>query len=163
MSKTADFTQLISDNEGALFKVSALYTNDRDSQKDLYQEVVLQLWRSYDQYEGTAKRSTWLYRVALNTAISYLRQSKRQRATVELDAVLPQLSSEGNELLEERLALLQQQIKKLDSLEKGIILLYLEDRSYDEIAAITGLSPTNVGTKLSRIKEKLKKQMKREA
>ena len=80
-----------------------------------------------------------------------------------LETVLPQLSTEGNELLEERLALLQQQIKKLDSLEKGIILLYLEDRSYDEIAAITGLTPTNVGTRLSRIKEKLKKQMKQEA
>ena len=163
MSKTADFTQLISDNEGALFKVSALYTNDRDSQKDLYQEMVLQLWRSFDQYQGRAKISTWLYRVALNTAISYLRQSKKQKATVGLETVLPQLSTEGNELLEERLALLQQQIKKLDSLEKGIILLYLEDRSYDEIAAITGLTPTNVGTRLSRIKEKLKKQMKQEA
>ena len=163
MSKTADFTQLISDNEGALFKISTLYTNDRDSQKDLYQEMVLQLWRSFDQFKGKAKQSTWLYRVALNTAISFLRQSKKHKPMMELDQVLPQLSTEGNELLEERLRMLQEQIKKLDSLEKGIILLYLEERSYDEIASITGLSPTNVGTRLSRIKNKLKKQMKQEA
>lgn len=159
MSKTADFTQLISDNEAALSKISAVYTNDPDSRKDLYQEMVLQLWRSFERFRGDAKSSTWLYRVALNTAISFLRKNKKHKGHLSLDREISVLAEGVDEVLEERLEQLYAQIRQLDSLEKGIILLYLEDRSYEEIATITGLSTTNVGTRLSRIKNKLKKQM----
>lgn len=163
MSKTAEFTQLISENEGALFKITSVYTNDRDNQQDLYQEIVLQLWKSYDSYKGQSKRSTWLYRIALNTAISYLRKSKKQKVLIPIDQVVSELAIHHDPLFEERLKMLYEQIKGLDALEKGIILLYLEDRNYEEIAAITGLTVTNVATRLSRIKTKLKKQINREA
>ena len=163
MSKTADFTQLISKHEGTIFKITAVYTNDRDSQKDLYQEVVLQLWRSYDQFRGDAQRGTWLYRVALNTAISYLRQKKKRAAVINLDAFSTDFTEQRDEAMEDRLRMLYHQIGALDPLDKGLILLYLEDRSYEEMAAITGLSQSNVGTKLSRIKMKLKKRINTEA
>lgn len=163
MSKTADFTQLISKHEGTIFKITAVYTNDRDSQKDLYQEVVLQLWRSYDQFRGDAQRGTWLYRVALNTAISYLRQKKKRAAVINLDAFSTDFTEQRDEAMEDRLRMLYRQIGALDPLDKGLILLYLEDRSYEEMAAITGLSQSNVGTKLSRIKMKLKKRINTEA
>ena len=163
MSKTEDFTRLISDHEGTLYKVTAVYTNDRDSQQDLYQEVVLQLWRSYEKYRGDAQRGTWLYRVALNTAISYLRQNKRRATVIDTGAYVPDMSEQRDDALEERLRQLYRQIGQLDPLEKGLILLYLEERSYEEMAAITGLSQSNVGTRLSRIKDKLKQRINTEA
>lgn len=159
MSKTAEFTQLISENEGAIFKITSVYTDDRDSQKDLYQEIVLQLWNSFDAFKGASKRGTWLYRVALNTAISYLRKSKKHKVLVPIDQVVLDITEAQDTSFEERLKTLYAQIRELGSLEKGIILLYLEDKSYDEISVITGLSVTNVATRLSRIKSKLKKQI----
>lgn len=159
MSNTAEFTQLISENEGAIFKITSVYTDDKDSQKDLYQEIVLQLWKSFDAFKGASKRGTWLYRVALNTAISYLRKSKKHKALVPIDQVIQHLTEVHDSDFEDKLKTLYAQIRKLDSLEKGIILLYLEDKSYEEIAVITGLTVTNVATRLSRIKNKLKKQI----
>lgn len=160
MSKTAEFTQLISENEGAIFKITSVYTDDRDSQKDLYQEVVLQLWNSYDAFRGASKKSTWLYRVALNTAISYLRKSRKHKVLIPIDQVVLDLTEDHDPAFEERLQMLYAHIRELSSLEKGIILLYLEDKSYEEIAVITGLTVTNVATRLSRIKIKLKQQIK---
>ncbi len=163
MSNTAEFTQLISENEGAIFKITSVYTDDRDSQKDLYQEIVLQLWKSFDAFKGASKRGTWLYRVALNTAISYLRKSKKHKVLVPMDQVVQHLTEVQDSDFEDRLKTLYAQIRELDSLEKGIILLYLEDKSYEEIAVITGLTVTNVATRLSRIKNKLKKQINPES
>lgn len=163
MSKTAEFTQLISENEGAIFKITSVYTDDRDSQKDLYQEIVLQLWNSFDAFKGASKRGTWLYRVALNTAISYLRKSKKHKVLVPIDQVVLDITEAQDTSFEERLKTLYAQIRELGSLEKGIILLYLEDKSYDEISVITGLSVTNVATRLSRIKSKLKKQINQQS
>ncbi len=163
MSNTAEFTQLISENEGAIFKITSVYTDDRDSQKDLYQEIVLQLWKSFDAFKGASKRGTWLYRVALNTAISYLRKSKKHKVLVPIDQVVQHLTEVQDSDFEDRLKTLYAQIRELDSLEKGIILLYLEDKSYEEIAVITGLTVTNVATRLSRIKNKLKKQINPES
>lgn len=163
MSKTAEFTQLISENEGAIFKITSVYTDDRDSQKDLYQEIVLQLWNSFDAFKGASKKGTWLYRVALNTAISYLRKSKKHKVLVPIDQVVLDITEAHDSSFEERLKTLYAQIRELGSLEKGIILLYLEDKSYEEISAITGLSVTNVATRLSRIKSKLKKQMNQQS
>ena len=163
MSKTAEFTQLISENEGAIFKITSVYTEDRDSQKDLYQEIVLQLWKAFDAFKGDSKKSTWLYRVALNTAISHLRKSKKQKVMVPIDQVVLEMTETHDPVFEERLKALYQHIRGLSSLEKGIILLFLEDKSYEEISSITGLTVTNVATRLSRIKEKLKKRINQEA
>ena len=163
MSKTAEFTQLISENEGAIYKITSVYTNDQDSQKDLYQEIVLQLWNSFDAFKGASKRGTWLYRVALNTAISYLRKSKKHNVLVPIDQVVLDITEAHDSSFEERLKALYAHIRELGSLEKGIVLLYLEDKSYEEISAITGLSVTNVATRLSRIKSKLKKQINQQS
>lgn len=163
MSNTAEFTQLISENEGAIFKITSVYTNDRDSQKDLYQEIVLQLWNSFDAFKGASKRGTWLYRIALNTAISFLRKSKKHKVLVPIDQVVSDLTEAHDSEFEDRLKTLYAQIRELGSLEKGIILLYLEDKSYEEISVITGLSVTNVATRLSRIKTKLKKQINQQS
>jgi len=159
MSNTAEFTQLISENEGAIFKITSVYTDDRDNQKDLYQEIVLQLWKSFDAFKGTSKKSTWLYRVALNTSISYLRKSSKHKVLVPIDQVVLDITEAYDSSFEERLKALYAHIRELDSLEKGVILLYLEDKSYEEISTITGISVTNVATRLSRIKMKLKKQI----
>ena len=163
MSNTAEFTQLISENEGAIFKITSVYTDDRDSQKDLYQEIVLQLWKSFDAFKGTSKRSTWLYRVSLNTAISYLRKSKKHKVLVPIDQVVQEITETYDPVFEERLKALYAHIRQLNSLEKGIILLFLEDKNYEEISSITGLSVTNVATRLSRIKTKLKKQINQQS
>ena len=127
-------------------------------QKDLYQEIVAQLWTAYGKFREEAKVSTWIYRIALNTAITMLRKDKKLAKTKEVDWVL-QYTDRKDPVQEERIRQLYQQIEQLNDLEKGIILLFLEDRSYEEMATITGLTVTNIATRLSRIRKKLKAQM----
>lgn len=158
MRKEEAFTQMIKEHEGVIFKITSVYTNNTSDQKDLYQEIVYQLWKGYDSFRGDSKISTWMYRVALNTAFTHIRKDKRRGHAVPLEHI--DLSYEVHDpILEERLKQLYKQIKLLSDLEKGLILLLLEGKKYEEIADITGLSPTNVGTRISRIKQKLKKQM----
>lgn len=158
MRKEEAFTQIVKENEGVIYKITSVYTNNTTDQKDLYQEIVYQLWKGYDGFRGESKVSTWMYRVALNTAFTHIRKNKRKGHSVPLDHI--DLTYEVHDpLLEERLKQLYRQIKLLSDLEKGLILLLLEGKKYDEIADITGLSPSNVGTRISRIKQKLKKQM----
>lgn len=159
MGTTRDFTELIKQNEGILFKITSVYAADRDAQKDLYQEVVLQLWKSFGSFRNESKVSTWLYRIALNTAITFMRKAKKKAPFIPIDQVVLEYTETKDQLFEERVKLLYEHIKALDSLEKGIVLLYMEEKSYEEIAQITGLTASNVGTRLSRIKAKLKQQM----
>ena len=159
MDQETKFVQIIRENEGIIYKVSSIYAQAKEDRLDLYQEIVLQLWKAWKKYRGEAKVSTWMYRVAMNTGITYIRKQKKRAKQVELDA---QLLNQGENLdpaLEERMNLLYRHIEGLGKLDKGLILLYLEDRNYEEIAEITGLSKSNVGTRLSRIKQKLKNQM----
>jgi len=159
MSKEEDFTRIIKDHEGVIFKITTIYTDGAEDQKDLYQEIVYQLWRAYDMFRGEAKISTWMYRVALNTAITRLKKEKRKGNRVGIDQIVLKQTENYNTDFEEKLKILYAHIKKLNDLEKGLILLLLEGKKYDEIAAITGLSPSNVGTRISRIKQKLKTQI----
>ena len=159
MTKEQEFTEVIKKNQGIIFKVSSVYTNSTEDQKDLYQEIVYQLWKSFKTFKGTSKISTWLYRVALNTSITFLKKEKRDGVKVPIEQILTYKSDESDTILEDRIKLLHHQIKKLNIIEKGIILLYLEGKSYDTIAEITGFTKTNIGTRLSRIKEKLKTQI----
>jgi RNA polymerase sigma-70 factor (ECF subfamily) len=159
MSETAQFTQLIKDNEGILFKVTSVYTDDYETKQDLYQEIVLQLWKSFDAFNGESKWSTWMYRIALNTAITYMRKAKKKKVFVPLDQTVLNYSESTDHEFEERLKTLYAHIKMLNTLEKGIILLFLEDKNYEEISSITGLTVTNVASRLSRIKMKLKEQI----
>lgn len=159
MRSKQEFIKDIKENEGIIYKVSRLYTNTAEDQKDLFQEIVYQLWKSHGSFKKNSKISTWIYRVALNTAISNLKKEKRKETRVTLDNFLLNHPYEIDTETEERIALLYAHIKKLSIVERGIILLHLEGKNYDEIAAITGFTKTNVGTRLGRIKQKLKSQI----
>ena len=153
--KTA-FVAIIKENEGILYKITRVYTDTTEDQKDLYQEIVYQLWKSFDSFKGNSKISTWMYRIALNTSIASLNKRKKKVQQVNLDFELLQVIEEKDTIIEEQLNLLYKTIKQLNVIEKGLILLFLEGKSYEEIALITGFSNSNVGTRLSRIKKKLK-------
>ncbi|WP_373056343.1 RNA polymerase sigma factor [Zunongwangia sp. H14] len=159
MKKKEHFTRAIAENEGLIYKVTLLYTENLQDREDLYQEIVFQLWKSYDSFNEFSKLSTWMYRVAMNTAIYNLKKKKRAIGTITLGPIVERVAVHKDNSEEEKLKLLNDQIQKLNLLEKGIILLYLEGKSHDEIAEIIGITKSNVGTKISRIKEKLKSRL----
>lgn len=153
------FNKVIKENEGLIFKVTTLYTNNSQDRNDLYQEIVYQLWKSFGSFNEQSKLSTWMYRVALNTAIYYLKKAKRRIDTVPIDLEIHRFTDERDKTEEEKVKLLYAHIQMLNLLEKGIILLYLEGKSHEEIASIVGITISNVGTKVMRIKEKLRSQI----
>ena len=159
MGKEESFTRIIKDNEGVIFKITTIYTDNRQDQKDLYQEIVYQLWKSFDSFRNESKISTWMYRIALNTAIGQLKKSKKHSNKTGIDQVVLQQTENYDTEFENRLKMVYEQIHQLNILEKGLILLLLEGKKYEEIAEITGLSETNVGTRISRIKQKLKSRI----
>jgi RNA polymerase sigma-70 factor (ECF subfamily) len=159
MQREEKFVRIIKQHEGVIFKITTMYTDNRDDQKDLYQDVVYQLWKSFDSFRAESKISTWMYRIALNTALTRLKKSKRMGNTISIDRVVMQQTDNYNPEFEGKLKVLYTHIKQLNVIEKGLMLLLLEGKKYDEIAEITGLSPSNVGTKISRIKQKLTKQI----
>lgn len=159
MNKQRDFIKLIRQHEGIIYKISRVYFERDEDQKDLYQEIVYQLWKSFESFNSQSKWSTWMYRVALNTAISTLNRQKKGLRKVTSDH-LDQIKLEPfDPIMEERVDWLYKSIQELTVVEKGIILLYLEGKSHEEISNITGFSTTNIGTRISRIKLKLKKQI----
>jgi RNA polymerase sigma-70 factor (ECF subfamily) len=148
--------QLIDQHQGIIHKICRLYRDSREDQEDLFQEIVYQLWRSASTFSGKSKFSSWMYRVALSTAIGTFRKKKPDIIyTAELPDH-PELSHEPGEQKEQLFAAL----KKLDAADKAIITLYLEDLTYQEIAEITGITENNVGVKLNRIKNKIQQLLK---
>jgi RNA polymerase sigma-70 factor (ECF subfamily) len=164
----ADFLQLIRDNKGILFKISNSYCRNRDDREDLMQEMIYQLWKSGQTFDANYKFSTWMYRIALNVAISFYRQQRRSGLHIAFGGDLHLMELEdrsdgtgevdGAGGVEEKIDLLQQFIRDLAELDKALMILYLEERTYREIAEILGITETNVATKLSRIKGRLKQQ-----
>ena len=161
MQKEAVFTDLIREHQGLLYKVTSIYTDNKEDQEDLLQEIVYQLWKYFDSFRNDSKITTWMYRVAMNTAITFIKKKKRRPDSIPIADVFIKQSDTNNDAYEERLRLLYQHLKYLNTLEKGLIFLLLEGKSYKEIAQITGLNDSNVGTKISRIKKKLKTNMKK--
>ena len=159
MSKKEVFTAAIKENEGILFKIASIYTNSIEDKQDLIQEIIYQLWKSYDSFNQQSRFSTWMYRVALNVAIYQLKVSKKKILTVPIEQQNYNYQEDNNSAMEEKWKLFRKQIEGLNLLDKAIVTLYLDDKSYDEIADVIGISSSNVGTKLSRIKEKLKTQI----
>ncbi len=159
MADEAQFVQIIKENEKIIFKITTIYADSADDQKDLYQDIVIQLWRAYGSFREESKLSTWLYRVALNTAITRLRKEKKSGTKVPIDQVILNHSHSPDIEQEEKIKELYRSIEALNEMDKGVVLLILEEKSYEEIAEITGLTISNVGTRLNRIKKKLKKQM----
>lgn len=162
MTVKQEFIKHVKEHEGIVYKVASVYADGKEDRQDLFQEIIYQLWRSYPTFKGHSKISTWMYRVALNTSITHLKKEKRKDQQVPLNPELLNRMEDRENLEEEQLAILHAHIKKLNLIEKGIILLYLEGKSYEEIAGITGFTQTNIGTRLSRIKQKLKDQITKE-
>ena len=159
MSKEIRFTEVIKANEGLIYKVTSMYTRSNVDQQDLYQEIVSQLWESFDRFRNESKISTWIYRIALNTAITSLRKSKKKGQEIPIDRTMLDYAEVSDPVLEERVKTLYSHIEMLGDLDKGIMLLYLEQKTHEEIADIIGLSTSNIGTRLSRIRNKLKEKM----
>lgn len=159
MDREVEFVRTIKENEGVIFKITTIYTDNREDQRDLYQDIVYQLWKSFDAFRGEAKFSTWMYRIALNTALSRIKKNKRKGHALPIEQVVLTQTELYDTVFEERIKTLYEQIHQLNVLEKGLMLLLLEGKSYSEIAEITGLTPSNVGTRISRIKTKLKSKI----
>jgi len=152
------FIELIGQHQGLIHKVSNMYCDREEDRHDLFQEIVLQLWRAYGNFKGESKISTWMYRIALNTAISGFRKHTRRPKTTSMDELGPAMPSyEPDREKEEKRQFLHQAISQLSEVEKAIIMLHLEDHSYQEIAEIVGITSNHVGVKISRIKNRLKK------
>ena len=159
MSKELEhlFVTELENNQNIVHKVCSLYTNNRDAHNDLFQEITIQLWKAYPKFRGDAKFSTWMYRVALNTAITLYRKSKRLVATQNYDSVIFKIKADEYDPTEEKnLKLMYGAIKQLGDIDKALVFLYLEDKDYREISATLGISEVNARVKMNRIKTKLK-------
>jgi RNA polymerase sigma-70 factor (ECF subfamily) len=138
-----------------------VYCNTEFDRQDLFQEIVIQLWKSYPKFRGESKFSTWLYRIALNTAISDLRRHKKNITLTDPGELPTEIEDiQYHKQKEEQLEQLHSAIAQLTEIEKAVIMLYLEDKSYDEMEEILGMSQNNLRVKMNRIKEKLRKLTK---
>lgn len=158
----AEFLQLIKDNKGILFKISNSYCRNRDDRDDLMQEIIYQLWKSAGGFDHTRKFSTWMYRIALNVAISFYRQQRRSGLHIAFggDLHLMELADSPEDAeTEGKISMLQAFISEQNELDKALMILYLEERPYREIAEVLGITETNVATKLNRIKGRLKQYL----
>lgn len=147
------FEALIKEHRRLIYKVCYLYAMDEEHLKDLYQEVMINLWQGFQSFKGEAKISSWIYRVSLNTCISFCRKHNKMTSTMPLESLFGLMTEEEGKAV--HLREMYRLISRLNRLEKAIILLWLDERSYEEIAGITGLSRNNIASKLKRIKEKL--------
>lgn len=153
MSK--DFVNsFVEQNMGLIMHLCRAYSRDEESLKDLVQEVTLQLWRSHKSFKGNSQLSTWVYRVTLNVCLSHSKRMKRIPETVPLE--WKHHTSEAEDPEKEQIEKLYAGIKQLKESDRAIILLYLEDKSYKEMSDILGITVTNVGVKVNRLKDKLK-------
>ena len=154
------FVHNINQHQAILHKICNVYAYNKADRQDLLQEMLLQLWRAYPHFRGQAKISTWMYRIALNTAISGFRKQKRQIKTQDIqanDAFLNKFTDKISIEEDEKLIQMYAAIAQLKDLEKAIVMLYLDDYSYEKMAAMLGISVNQIGVKLHRIKLKLKK------
>ena len=157
-SHKGSFTQLIEANKGIIHKICMMYTSTQADKEDLYQEICLQLWRSLRTYRSESKFSTWLYRVALNTAISSVRKDRRRIETVELNQEVHFVARDSEQ--EGKTRLLFKAVSRLNKVDRAIILLWLEEKEYSEISEIMGISHSAVSVRLVRIRERLKSIIK---
>jgi len=160
--RRAQFHELLERHRGIVLKVANTYSRDPHDRADLAQEIATQLWRAFPTYDGQRLFSTWMYRIALNVAISFVRgSSQRERHTEALDEALHgTVGVSGAEAeIDERVRLLYRCIDALDPLNRALLLLYLDERSQREIADILGISETNVAAKIGRLKQRIRNDM----
>jgi RNA polymerase sigma factor (sigma-70 family) len=154
------FLSVIENHKGILYKVASSYCKNSSDRNDLVQEIIIQLWKAFDNYNDQYKYSTWIYRIALNVAISFYRKenSRKVIANPLTVQILNFPEDDFTDEKEQQLSILQQFITELKELDKALMLLYLEEKSYKEIAAIIGITETNVATRIGRIKNNLKQK-----
>jgi len=158
-----EFVQLLNQHQALIHKVCNLYGHGHTDREDLFQEIVVQLWKAYPKFRGESKFSTWLYRIALNTAISGLRKRKNHIASFEPENIPTDIQDEVyNAEKEVQLDQLYNAIRQLSEIEKALVMLYLEDKSYDEMEEILGINQNNLRVKMNRVKEKIRKLIKSE-
>ena len=149
----SDFEQ----NQNIAHKICRIYTTNQSAHNDLFQEITIQVWKNYSKFRGDAKFSTWMYRVALNTAISLYRKSTRRVKTQDITDIAYKIkSSDYDDTEEVHLKALYKAIQNLNDIDKALIFLYLEDKPYKEIAETLGITSVNARVKMNRAKEKLK-------
>jgi RNA polymerase sigma-70 factor (ECF subfamily) len=153
------FINVINQHQGLIHKICFMYEHDQDARNDLFQEIVLQLWKSFPTFRGEAKITTWMYRIALNTAISGYRKQTRHIKTEDLNEMHFNISEYSGDEREEDLLKLQAAIRQLSEIERAMIMMALEEVPYEEIAETIGITQNNVRVRMNRIREKLKKMM----
>jgi RNA polymerase sigma-70 factor, ECF subfamily len=153
------FQSLVEEHKKILYKICNSYCRERDARDDLAQEIIIQLWRSFEKFDERCKFSTWMYRIALNVAISfYRRESTRTRYVISSEEhLLVAIDDTANQ--PEDIRLLYEFIEALDPLNKALVLLYLDGNNYQETASVLGISETNVATKINRLKNKMKLEL----
>lgn len=154
---TDEFLKLVEENKKLIYKVSHIYCDNTIDKKDLFQEIVANLWKAYPNFKGNSKVSTWIYRISINTAISWIRDYVKNNNHIEYTNVMPQM--QGDFAIDDLYDQLYCAIGILNKLDKALILLQLDGYSYDEISEMIGLTKTNVATKINRIKLKLKNHL----
>lgn len=154
------FVEHIAEVQGILHKVCGLYARDPEDRADLMQEIMAQLWRAYPRFRGDAKFSTWVYRIALNVAISGLRKQKRRPVERLLDELPVDVPDPGvDHARQERLQQLYQAVERLSKVEKALVMLYLDDLDFTQMGTVLGITPNNARVKMSRVRGKLRKWM----
>lgn len=154
--------EVLNQHEALIFRIANSYCKDSEARKDLFQEIVLQLWRAWPRYDATFALTTWMYRIGLNVAISYLRKETSRRKKHDGFAWEEQVQDSAEDPTEEKIARLYAFINDLGPLDKAIMILHLDEKKHAEIAEITGISPTNVSTRFYRIRKKLTEHFKSE-
>ncbi|MBN9297526.1 MAG: sigma-70 family RNA polymerase sigma factor [Filimonas sp.] len=160
-TKQSRFIELLEKHRGILHKVSRLYQDQKEDQDDLFQDIILQLWQSFDTFRGDSEFSSWMYRVSLNTAIAYFKKEKRRPDRQVLpDAAISITEPQPFVKQEDRMAILYSALHQLDKVERALVFLYMEGQNSREIAHTLGISAVNVRVRLMRIKTKLKTILK---
>lgn len=150
-----DFAQIVKEHKGTIYTVCYMFSKDEDEVADLYQDILVNLWKGYPKFRGDSSAGTWIYRVSLNTCISAERKKKRKAETLPLTMDINLFADTDEDT--KQIKMLRDRICKLGPFDRAIVLLWLENLSYDEIGAIVGISAKNVSVRLVRIREQLKK------
>ena len=154
--KSELFLSVINANKGIIYKVANSYCKNSENRNDLVQEIIIHLWKSFENYNDKYEHSTWMYRISLNVAISFYRKAKKEIATPLTENIIELASEDEPGELEDNVRLLYQVIGEMDELNKALMHLYLDNKTHKEMAEVLGISETNVATKIGRIKEKLR-------
>ncbi len=160
IDKSDIFLSVLQLNKGIIYKVVNSYCKNIEDRKDLVQEIIIQLWKSFDSFNNNFKHSTWIYRISFNVAISFYRKenSRKRISNPYTEGIINFTDNDNLEDKQGDLGILQQMILQLKDLDKALMLLYLEEKSHKEISEIIGISQTNVATKINRIKNVLKQK-----